>query len=71
MSEIIQCVGRRRLIVSQDKQTPTSVDLEILLKNNHLATLILEEEEAQKLLRELNKVIWENHGSKHINTSSE
>jgi len=57
MSEIIKCIGRRRLIVYRDKQNDQNIDLEILLRNKHLATLVLEPKEAQKLLSELNRVV--------------
>lgn len=58
--EIIKCIGNRTVVVSKNKDEGR-VDLEILLRGKHLATLVLERGEAVRLFQELSKVLWEKY----------
>jgi len=58
--EIIKCIGNRTVVVSKNKDGGR-VDLEILLRGKHLATLVLERGEAVRLFQELSKVLWEKY----------
>ena len=50
----IKCIGNRRIDVINDGNT---ISLKLTLKGNYLATLVLEKDEAIKLVGELNGVI--------------
>ena len=56
MAEIIKTTGNRVVMVYADKMKGY-IDLEILFRTRHLATLVFEAGEAKKLLGELQKVI--------------
>lgn len=56
--EIIKAIGNRTIIVYKDKQEGR-VDLEILLRGKHLATLVMERGEAVRLFQELSKTLWQ------------
>lgn len=56
MAEIIKTTGNRVVMVYPDK-AKGYIDLEILFRQRHLATLVFEAGEAKKLLGELQKVI--------------